>query len=228
MRAEWLTFDCYGTLIDWESGIRSFFRDLPGVPDPQALLGEWEEIQFRMIRGPYRPYREILAESLRETLARRALTYAPRWGHDFAEKLTHWTPFPDTNPTLETLRRRGFKLCIISNIDDDLLGRTLRHFTVPFDLLVTAEQSGAYKPDAASFRLALSRIGRPPSSVTHVAFGERYDLATARACGMQVVFVNRHARPIAFRADAEIPTLAALPGLLGSAGPARRDRPASG
>ena len=216
MRAEWLTFDCYGTLIDWESGIRNFFRGLAGAGDSRALLSEWEEIQFRMIRGPYRPYREILADSLRKTLAARSLVYRPELGAEFAEALTRWTPFPDTNPTLEKLRDRKFKLGIISNIDDDLLKRTGRHFTVPFDLLVTAEQSGAYKPDAASFRLALARMGCRPSSVAHVAFGERYDLATARGCGMQVVFVNRYGRQAAFHADAEISTLAELPGLLES------------
>ena len=213
MRTEWLTFDCYGTLIDWESGIRSFFQSLPGVSDAPSLVAEWEEVQFRMIQGPYRRYREILADSLRDTLSARGLPYRPELGGEFAEALTRWTPFPDTNPALEKLRSMGLRLGIISNIDDDLLARTVRHFSVSFDLLVTAEQSGAYKPNASSFRVALDKIGRPASVVTHVAFGDRYDLATARDCGMQVVFVNRSGKRIAFRADAEIPTLAGLPEL---------------
>ena len=213
MRTSWLTFDCYGTLIDWERGIRAFFGGLDGTGDPETLLAEWEEIQFRMIRGPYRRYREILALSLRDTLQARGLACPSEKEKQFAEALTTWTPFPDTNAALEKLRARGFHLGIISNIDDDLLARTVRRFSVPFDLLVTAQQSGAYKPDAASFRLALERIGAAPGNVTHVAFGERYDLATARQCGMQVVFVNRDGRKIPFRADVEIPTLAALPEL---------------
>ena len=213
MRTSWLTFDCYGTLIDWERGIRAFFGSLEGMGDPETLLAEWEEIQFRMIRGPYLYYREVLARSLRDTLEARGLACPPEKGAEFAEALTTWAPFADSNPALEKLHARGFKLGIISNIDDDLLARTVRRFSVPFDLLVTAEQSGAYKPDAASFRLALRRIGGAPGNVTHVAFGERYDLATARHCGMQVVFVNRDGRKIPFRADAEISTLAALPEL---------------
>jgi 2-haloalkanoic acid dehalogenase type II len=213
MKTTWVTFDCYGTLIDWESGIRRFLATLPGVRDPEGLLAEWEEIQFQMIRGPYRTYREILAASLREAQARRRLPYHPQQGADFAEALCGWMPFPDTNPALEKLRARGIKLGIISNIDDALLELTLRHFTVPFDLLVTAQQSRAYKPDAASFRLALERIGGSPSEVTHVAFGERYDLDTARACGMQVVFIARNGKEISFRADAAIPTLERLPEL---------------
>lgn len=215
MKTEWVTFDCYGTLIDWESGIRGFFAGLDGVADPEALLAEWEEIQFRMIAGPYRRYRDILAASLRETLAARGLPPQPAAEAEFAESLTRWTPFADTNAALEKLKSRGIKLGIISNIDDDLLAATLRHFTVPFDMFTTAQQSGAYKPNAASFRLALEKMG--PGIVTHAAFGERYDLQTARDCGMQVVFVARHfwgiQRGIPFRADATVPGLEELPGV---------------
>jgi 2-haloalkanoic acid dehalogenase type II len=209
MKTEWVTFDCYGTLIDWDRGVRRFFASLPGASDD--MLQEWEEIQFRMIQGPYRLYRDILAASLRETLARRGRAAQPDAEAAFAESLPTWTPFPDANAALERLKANGLKLGIVSNIDDDLLARTVRHFSVPFDLLVTAEQSGAYKPDAASFRLALSRIGN--ARATHVAFGERYDLQTARECGMQVVFVKRHGRDIPFRADAVVPSLKELPDL---------------
>jgi 2-haloalkanoic acid dehalogenase type II len=209
MKTEWVTFDCYGTLIDWDSGIRRFFATVPGAtPD---LLDEWEEIQFQMVQGSYRRYRCILADSLHETLARRGLAAQPEAEAAFAESLPTWTPFPDTNDALERLKAKGLKLGIISNIDDDLLARTLQQFTVPFDLLVTAEQSGAYKPNAASFNLARARIGE--ARVTHVAFGERYDLQTARDCGMQVVFVKRHGRDIPFQSDAVIPSLKELPDL---------------
>ncbi len=214
MQTSWVTFDCYGTLIDWEGGIRRFIAALPGVRDPDSFMAEWEEIQFQMLHEPYNRYREILAASLRETQSRRRLPYHPQQGFDFAEALTGWTPFPDTNPALEKLRARGFKLGIVSNIDDNLLQRTIKHFTVPFDLLMTAEQSKAYKPDARPFQLALERVGVPPSEVTHVAFGERYDLATARACGMKVIFVARNGKKIATPADAEIHSLEALPDLL--------------
>ncbi len=218
MKTEWVTFDCYGTLIDWERGIGDFFASFCGGGDTEALLAEWEEIQFRMIAGPYRRYREILAESLRETLAARGLPRRPDKEAEFAESLTTWTPFPDTNEGLDRLKAKGIKLGIISNIDDDLIARTLQHFTVPFDMVTTAQQSGAYKPNAASFRLALTRIGEsrslsPPRRVTHAAFGERYDLQTARDCGMQVVFVARNGRDIPFRADGQVPGLAQLPDL---------------
>ncbi len=213
MKTEWVTFDCYGTLIDWDSGIRGFFQTIPGVTDIDQMLVEWEEIQFQMVKGPYRRYRDILAASLRETLAQRGLPAQPEAEAAFAESLPTWTPFPDTNAALEKLKANGLKLGLVSNIDNDLLERTLRHFTVTFDMLTTAEQSRAYKPNAPSFQLALSRMGASidPGKVTHVAFGERYDLQTARDCGMQVVFVKRHGRDIPFRSDAVVPSLRELP-----------------
>jgi 2-haloalkanoic acid dehalogenase type II len=212
MKTEWVTFDCYGTLIDWDGGIRKFFSSIVGgEADTERLLQEWEEIQFQMVQGPYRRYRDILAASLRETLAARGLPAQPEAEAAFAESLPTWTPFPDTNAALERLKAAGLKLGIISNTDDDLLARTVQHFTVPFDMLVTAQQSGAYKPNAPSFLLARSRIG--DARITHVAFGERYDLQTARDCGMQVVFVKRHGRDIPFPSDAAIPSLKELPDL---------------
>jgi 2-haloalkanoic acid dehalogenase type II len=211
IRTAWVTFDCYGTLIDWESGISAFFRAEVGRED---LLEEWERVQFHMIQGPYRRYADILADSLRQTLEAHGLEYRPDMGRRFAEALTRWRPFPETNPALEALRAKGLKLGIISNIDDGLLAETMKHFTVPFDVVVTAEQARAYKPSDAGFRLALARILRPAPEVTHVAFGDRYDLATARSCGMQVVFVNRHGKAIMMPVEAEIPDLAALPELL--------------
>ncbi len=214
LQTTWVTFDCYGTLIDWESGIREFFRTIlepAHLHDMGGLLAEWEEIQFQMIQGPYRRYAEIMAESLRRTLEARGLAFRPQIGAAFARALTTWKPFPETNPALEQLRDQGLKLGIISNIDTALLAQTVKHFTVHFDLLVTAEQARAYKPAEAGFRLALAHIGLPARQVTHVAFGDRYDLATARACGIQVVFVNRARRPLVTPVDAEIAGLAELP-----------------
>lgn len=217
LHTDWVTFDCYGTLVDWETGIRQFFRQVTGhqsVSPENHLLDEWEEIQFRMIQGPYRKYAEVLATSLRETLERRGLRFDQAAGASFAQALTAWKPFPETNPALERLRDRGFKLAIISNIDDALLAQTVKHFTVGFDLLVTAEQAHAYKPSDGGFRLALERMGVKPRRATHVAFGDRYDLATARSCGMQVVFVNRHGKRLAIPVDAEIKDLSELSGVL--------------
>lgn len=210
MQTAWVTFDCYGTLIDWETGIRSFFHSALGSDE---LLEEWEERQFQMIQGPYRRYAEIMADSLRRTIEAHGGTYQPQSGEAFVRSLPGWTPFPETNPALEQLRAKGLKLGIISNIDDALLAETVKHFSVSFDLLVTAEQARAYKPSAAGFRLALRRIGLPARQVTHVAFGDRYDLATARACGMQVVFVNRWGKKLRIPVNAEIPSLAELPAL---------------
>ncbi len=231
IETQWVTFDCYGTLIDWESGIRRFFAGIEGIAGPEQTeqaLATWEEIQFAMIRGEYRPYAGIMAESLRQTLAKLGVDYRPETGAEFTRALTNWPPFPETNAALEALRAKGLRLGILSNIDDRLLAETIKQFTVAFDLLVTAEQARAYKPSDKGFRLAIERAGVAPHRITHVAFGDRYDLATARQCGMKVVFVNRQHKNVALPVDAEIPDLSWLPALVQPAPAGQPDAPHCG
>jgi 2-haloalkanoic acid dehalogenase type II len=216
IKTSWVTFDCYGTLIDWEAGIRGFLERALGTDDARFIekaIEAWEEIQFEMIGAEYQPYAQIMRESLKRTFAGLGAVWRDEAGEEFVRALPQWKPFLGTNPALAALRAQGLKLGIISNIDDRLLAETVRHFSVAFDLLVTAEQARAYKPADTGFRLALERIGLPASEVTHVAFGDRYDLATARCCGMKVVFLNRHAKRVHIAVDAEISDLSELPAL---------------
>src|ERR1051326_6683711 len=142
-RYDIVTFDCYGTLIDWESGIAKAFRDA-GLDDRDAVLRAYAEHEPIAEEPPFRPYREVLGD-----VARRV---AHALGPDvadtsfLAESLPSWTPFPDTNGALERLRAAGYRLGILSNVDDDLLAATRRLFTVDFDLVVTAQQVRSYKP----------------------------------------------------------------------------------
>jgi 2-haloalkanoic acid dehalogenase type II len=181
--ARWVTFDCYGTLVDWETPMHLFLRDYGGRFD------EWERVQFRLLAGPYRPYRKILAESVRRVAPRAPAHRAPEV---FAES----PPFPDTRPALERLRAAGFRLGVISNTDRDLIARTLEPLGVPFDAVVTAQDARAYKPDRAVFAHALRTIGASAEDCVHVAFGFEYDLAPARACNMRVVWLNRKGEPL--------------------------------
>src|SRR5438105_5196577 len=127
-----ITFDCYGTLIDWESGIHAAFESV-GVNGDEALR-RYAEIEPQIERE-YRPYRDVLQETASRIAA----------GVDLAASLPSWKPFPDTNPALERLRRAGTRLGILSNVDDDLLGATRKHFTVDFDVIITAQQVRSYK-----------------------------------------------------------------------------------
>jgi 2-haloalkanoic acid dehalogenase type II len=196
------TFDCYGTLIDWEGGAGSFLYDLclrhgdPAPPPARDLRERWEAIQFEIVSsGEYRPYKQVLGDSLGAWMEERGLAWDPAEGDALVRAIRSWQPFPDTIPALTRAREAGLRLVIVSNTDRDIIDHTLRHLQVPFDEVVTAEDCGAYKPADTVFEQALARIGEPPEAVLHVAFGFKYDLPPAGRAGMRTAWVNRHAEP---------------------------------
>jgi 2-haloalkanoic acid dehalogenase type II len=196
------TFDCYGTLIDWEGGAGSFLYDLclrtSDEPPPRGreLRERWEALQFEIVSdGHYRPYKQVLGDSLGAFMEERDLAWDPEEGDALVRAMRSWQPFPDTVPALTRARESGLRLVIISNTDHDIIEHTLRHLEVPFDQVITAEDCGAYKPSDAVFQEALRRIGEPPESILHVAFGFKYDLPPANRAGMRTAWVNRHAEP---------------------------------
>jgi 2-haloalkanoic acid dehalogenase type II len=196
------TFDCYGTLIDWEGGFGSFLyaRALrAGEEEPapgRELRVRFEAIQFELIQGEYRPYKEVLAETLRRFCDERGWP-APDAGEEAAvvRAMRSWQPFPDTRPALTRTRDAGLRLMIVSNTDRDIMAHSLRHLEVPFDIVQVAEDIGAYKPADVVFERALERIGEPPENVLHVAFGFKYDIGPAARAGMRTAWVNRHQEP---------------------------------
>jgi 2-haloacid dehalogenase len=219
-----VTFDCYGTLVDWERGIADYVAPLLERAaragkrvTPAEWIAAWEPIQFELLR-PWRPYAEVLADSFARTMRALELESFADGGPGLARSLGEWPPFPDTVPSLRRMARRR-RLGIVSNIDRALLAETLGRLQAPLSMTATAEEARAYKPDEAPFRLALERLGLPPGEVLHAAFGWKYDLAPARALGLRTCFVDRGGpRPPDLRevhADVEVPSLAALADLLG-------------
>ncbi len=204
---EWITFDCYGTLIDWERGAREVFAELASrhhlTTSPQEVFDRWEEIQFRMIQGSYRRYREILRESLCETLRQLGANPSESDCDLLADRLPRWKPFVEVPGALKRLKSRS-KLGIISNIDNDFIAATVPQLGVTFDAVITAEQARAYKPNPAPFQLALEKLGAAPSAVLHTAFGFRYDLGPARHAGMRTAFVRRSGQPVPDGTSADI------------------------
>ncbi len=221
------TFDCYGTLVDWEGGAAGFLYQLalrsgdPQPPRGAALREHWERIQFGLISDGYRSYREILGESLRAWGRASGYPVDDADPEAFARSMRSWGPFPDTRPALLQAREQGMRLVIISNSDHDLMDHTLRQLDVPFDDVVLAEDARAYKPDERPFRLALQRIGEPPERIIHVAFGFTYDIGPAGRLGMQTAWVNRHVEeaPGPERPDHEWRDLWGLARLAGGPGP---------
>jgi 2-haloalkanoic acid dehalogenase type II len=195
------TFDCYGTLVDWEGGVGSFLYDLslrararelvPG----RILCERWEAIQFELVQGGYRPYKEILAESLRLFCEERDWPYEAADGKALVRAIRSWQPHADTRPALQRARAAGLRLAIVSNTDRDIIEHSLRQLEVPFDDVITAEDCGAYKPADTVFEQTLERLGEPPERVLHVAFGFKYDIGPAGRAGMRTAWVNRHAEP---------------------------------
>jgi 2-haloalkanoic acid dehalogenase type II len=190
-RYEVITFDCYGTLIDWESGIQAAFERAAhsdGVTiDHQDLLRTYALIEPAVERETYRTYREVLGETALRVA--HALGWRLSYSEFLVESLPSWKPFPDTNPALERLRRAGIRLGILSNVDDDLIAATRKHLTVDFDVIVTAQQVHSYKPAHAHFLTARQRIGNAPW--LHAAQSNLHDIVPANQLGIANAWINR-------------------------------------
>jgi 2-haloalkanoic acid dehalogenase type II len=184
---EVVTFDCYGTLIDWESGIAAAFERATGLRR-EDVLRCYEQIEPQVERE-YRPYREVLAECAMRVTRELRRPIEPEQASFLAESLPDWRPFPDTNAALERLRAAGVRLGILSNIDDDLLAATRRHFTVEFDILITAQQVRSYKPAPGHFLAARERIGN--ARWLHAAQSNFHDIVPANLHGIQNAWINR-------------------------------------
>ena len=189
---DFVTFDCYGTLIDWESGIAGAFRDAGLDADRDAVLRAYAKHEPIAERPPFRPYREVLADTARRVA--HALGREIDDGSFLAESLPSWNPFPDTNAALERLRGAGCRLGILSNVDDDLLAETRKHFTVDFDLVITAKQVRSYKPGHAHFLAARNAIGG--ARWLHAAESNFHDIVPANVLGIENAWINRRGAPM--------------------------------
>jgi 2-haloacid dehalogenase len=211
-----ITFDCYGTLIDWEAGVRDYVAPILGGHrdvTPAQWVERWERIQFQMLT-PYRPYREVLQRSYDATMQYFGIEAFIDAGAGLARSVSVWPPFADARRALRRLARR-YRLAIVSNIDRDLLADSVGQLQAPFSCLVTAEDARAYKPDPKPLALAIERLAMAPAEILHAAFGWKYDLAPARALGMRTCFVNRGGVAVDEPRDLEVPSLEALADALG-------------
>ena len=222
-RYEVLSFDCYGTLIDWESGILAALRPvLKGHAlelEDERLLRLYAELESQAEEGEFIKYREVLREVVRGLGRELGFTPSPSELDCLVASLGDWPPFPDTVEALQALRRR-YRLAIISNVDDDLFALTARRLGVEFDWVITAEQVGSYKPSQHNFKFALERIGVAPDKVLHIAQSIYHDIVPAKALGLATVWVSRSGGPGATppahgRPDLEVPDLGTLVSMMG-------------
>ncbi len=223
-----ITFDCYGTLIDWETGIWEAFRGAAATDgarlDRGEVLAAYHAIEPMVESGTFRPYRDVLRETARRVAAECGWTISPPRAAFLPESLGRWPPFPDTATALTRLAGR-FRLGILSNVDEDLLEETLERLDCEFDFWVTADRVESYKPDLAHFEAARPFVG-DSAGWLHAAQSLFHDVAPANTLGLPVVWVNRKAErrpPEGPLPDHEVPDLATLADWLISSEKAGRD-----
>jgi 2-haloacid dehalogenase len=191
---EWLSFDCYGTLIDWESGILGYLRPLlaskGSTLSDAEILKLYSEFEHRRQSGGYRPYREVLADVARDFARELRVEVSASEAAGLADSIRDWKPFPDAIPGLERLGSR-YKLAILSNIDDDLFAYSAEKLRLPFDCFVTAQQAGSYKPSRNNFETLLRCLEISRDRLLHVAESLYHDVAPASSLGISTVWVNR-------------------------------------
>jgi 2-haloacid dehalogenase len=214
-----LTFDCYGTLIDWEAGIAAAARmqlgdAVAGASDEQ-IVSAFAEVEHEA-EVPYKSYREVLALSLRGIGERLGAPVSDVQARGFGASVGQWPAFPDSAAALARLQER-FKLAVITNCDDDLFAQSERRLGVQFDHVITAQQAGSYKPDHANFELAFERIGEPRERILHVAQSLFHDHVPAKALGMTSVWIDRRqgrgggaSRDVEAHPDATFPSMQAF------------------
>ncbi len=193
-RFDWLSFDCYGTLIDWETGILGYLRPLlraKGCAFTDAqILALYSEVEPRQQAGNYRCYREVLAGVVRDFARELRFEVSESEANGLAESIRGWQPFSDTVAGLRRLHFR-YKLAVLSNIDDDLFAGTAPKLEVPFDAVVTAQQVHSYKPSLNNFEALLRRYAIPRERLLHVAESLYHDVVPAQSLGIATVWVNR-------------------------------------
>ena len=212
----WASFDCYGTLIDWDGGVRAELQRVFGEDRADELLARYHELEPGLQASGELTYREVLTESMRQ------LGAPDGEEHGLAESLPGWRAFPEVRAALEELRRRGWKLAILSNTDDDFIAASQVQIGVPFDEVVVAQEIGSYKPALRHWEEFFHRTRAPHEGHVHVAASLFHDIAPSNTLGLRSVWINRLAETSAngARPTRELTDLFELPETLDELVPA--------
>jgi 2-haloacid dehalogenase len=216
----WATFDCYGTLVDWETGIgRELARLWPNA-DADALRERYHEIEPRVQLEGSLAYRDVLRQALVLLAESEGLDLPPAEGSALADSLPGWPVFPEVPGALAELRDRGWRLVPLSNTDADLLDASMRAIGVPFDGAIVAGEIGSYKPAHGHWEGFYQRFGAERSRHVHVAASLFHDIKPARELELRSVWINRLDEQADPEPDRELKDLAALPDTLDELVPA--------
>jgi 2-haloacid dehalogenase len=201
----WATFDCYGTLIDWNGGIRSVLADVFGEERADAQLGRYHDVEPSLQVGGERTYREVMRDAMRELGAAEGDADA------LAEALPSWAPFPEVRRALEETRARGWKLAVLSNTDRDFIEASLTQIGVPFELAVVASEISSYKPAHTHWLRFFDETAAPRERHVHVAQSYFHDIVPATELGLRSIWINRSAEQHEPPPTRELPDLSRLP-----------------
>jgi 2-haloacid dehalogenase len=221
MSDRWATFDCYGTLVDWLAGMRTAFARLWPDADADALLALYHQLEPAVQAGRGVPYRQVMAETLVHVAVRAGL-WVPRPDKDaLGASLPDWPVFPEVPTALAELRRRGWRLAVLSNTDPDLLDASLEAVGVPVDLRIVASEVGSYKPAHRHWESFFARSGANRARHVHVAASLFHDVEPCAVLGLRCAWINRLGERSELTRSAELPDLAGLPDALEALVPAR-------
>jgi 2-haloacid dehalogenase len=207
----WATFDCYGTLIDWNRGIGDALTALWPDEDREALLERYHEIEPRVQLQGALPYREVMRQAIVLLAGDEDLLLAGEDEYALADSLPSWRPFPEVPGALAELRGRGFKLAILSNTDPDLLDASLARIGVTIDACVTAAEAGSYKPAPGHWEYFFEHHDADREQHVHVAASLYHDIEPAAQLGLKAIWINRLHETSDLPRDAELKDLARLP-----------------
>jgi 2-haloacid dehalogenase len=212
MPGRWLTFDCFGTLIDWRHGIRTT-GELLFTGHGQAFLDAYASTEAEVeSEGSFHRYRAVLTETTRRVARQLSLELRAADATALVSTIPYWPPFADVGPALRELRKEGWNLALLTNCDRDIIALTQKRLPVPFDAVVTAEDVSAYKPDPRHFLLFQSTFGASADAWIHVAQSYFHDIKPTSELGITRIWVNRQGeKDDPSLADAVVPGLAELP-----------------
>ena len=194
---DWITFDCYGTLIDWEGGVADALSPfLPPPVDRGALAARYITVEADLEHDTYRPYREVLAAASSRLMSELGHPLPAGHGQVLPESLPSWRPFPEVPAALRSLRDAGYRLAILSNVDRDLLSASIALLGIEPDVIVTAEDCRSYKPHTGHWMRFRALAGAGPERTVHTAASLFHDIVPATSLGYRTVFVNRHGVPV--------------------------------
>jgi 2-haloacid dehalogenase len=204
----WATFDCYGTLIDWNGGIRRELVRVFGEDRADGQLERYHDIEPALQVGGERSYREVMTETMRELGAPDEET------DGLADALPGWQPFPEVRPALEAARARGWNLALLSNTDREFIEASMRQIGVPFELAIVASEIHSYKPGHRHWLEFFEQTGAPREGHVHVAQSHFHDVVPATELGLRTIWINRYGETHDLPPTRELPDLERLPDAL--------------